>query len=82
MKTAISLPDPLFARIEAMAAEQGVSRSAFLARAAELYLERLDDDSLVERINAAIAAVGDPRDEWVIHHNDERLAAEAETERW
>ncbi len=66
MKTAISLPDALFARIEAMAAEQGVSRSAFLARAAELYLERLDDDSLVERINDVIAAAGDPRDEWVL----------------
>lgn len=78
MKTAISLPDSLFERVDAAANGQGVSRSAFLARAAELYLEYLDDDSLVERINAAMATVGDPRNEWALQQGVALLADQRE----
>lgn len=78
MKTAISLPDDLFERVDAAATAQGVSRSAFLARAAERYLAHLDDDSLVERINAAIVAVGDPRDEWALQQGVVVLADQGE----
>lgn len=74
MKTAISLPDPLFERVDAAAKGQGVSRSAFLARAAELYLEHLDDDSLVAQINAAVATAGDPRDDWALQQGVAVLA--------
>ncbi|MBX3093684.1 MAG: ribbon-helix-helix protein, CopG family [Cryobacterium sp.] len=66
MKTAISLPDGLFERIDSAASELGLSRSAFLARAAEHYLHELDTHALEARINDAVAAVGDPRDTWVV----------------
>lgn len=59
MKTAISLPDEVFAGVERGAAELGISRSEFFARAAQRYIAELDRDSLTERINAALAAAGE-----------------------
>ncbi len=55
MKTAISLPDETFERVEAAAKRLGVSRSEFFARAAERWLNDLDDDQTTEAINQAIA---------------------------
>lgn len=55
MKTAISLPDETFARVEAAAKRLGVSRSEFFARAAERWLNDLDDEQTTEAINQAIA---------------------------
>ena len=39
MKTAVSLPDPLFRRAEKVAARLGLSRSGLYRRALEAYLE-------------------------------------------
>ncbi len=58
MKTAISLPDATFARVEAAAGRLGISRSEVFVRAAEHYLDELDADSITNRINAALAAAG------------------------
>ncbi|MGI9000935.1 MAG: ribbon-helix-helix protein, CopG family [Pseudonocardia sp.] len=58
MKTAISLPDAMFARVEDAATRLGVSRSEIFARAAERYLDELDADSITDRINAALDAAG------------------------
>jgi len=55
MKTAISLPDETFERVEAAAKRLGVSRSEFFARAAERWLDDLDDRQTTEAINCAIA---------------------------
>jgi metal-responsive CopG/Arc/MetJ family transcriptional regulator len=54
VKTAISLPDDTFQRVEVAAARLGVSRSEFFARAAERWLHDLDDDQTTEAINRAI----------------------------
>jgi predicted DNA-binding protein len=54
MKTAISLPDETFERIEAAAKRLGVSRSEFFARAAERWLNDLEDNQTTEAINQAI----------------------------
>jgi hypothetical protein len=60
MKTAISLPDATFERIERAAKKLGVSRSEFFARAAERWLDDLDDEGVTDAINWAIAeAQGD-----------------------
>lgn len=58
MKTAISLPDATFARVDAAAGRLGISRSEVFARAAERYLDDLDADSVTDRINAVLAAAG------------------------
>jgi len=55
MKTAISLPDDTFRRVDDAARRLGVSRSEFFARAAERWLETLDDDGTTDAINHAIA---------------------------
>lgn len=54
MKTAISLPDDTFRRVEEAAKQLGVSRSEFFARAAERWLETLSDDGTTEAINRAL----------------------------
>jgi metal-responsive CopG/Arc/MetJ family transcriptional regulator len=57
MKTAISLPDETFERVEAAARQLGVSRSEFFAHAAERWLADLDDHETTEAINDAIAGL-------------------------
>lgn len=57
MKTAISLPDQTFARVEQAAARLGVSRSEFFARAAERWLRELDDTQTTAAIDRALDTV-------------------------
>jgi metal-responsive CopG/Arc/MetJ family transcriptional regulator len=57
MKTAISIPDATFARVEASAARLGVSRSEFFTRAAERWLADLDDAETTTAINAVLSAI-------------------------
>jgi predicted DNA-binding protein len=59
MKTAISVPDSTFARIEATAARLGVSRSEFFTTAAERWIAELEDGRTTAAIDAALAG-GDP----------------------
>jgi metal-responsive CopG/Arc/MetJ family transcriptional regulator len=54
MKTAISVPDGTFERASHRAADLGMSRSEFFARAAERYLDELDAQSLTGHIDAAL----------------------------
>ena len=57
MKTAISVPDSTFARVEQAAARLGVSRSEFYARAAEHWLAELESSTITNEIDAALAGV-------------------------
>jgi len=57
MKTAISLPDETFRRVDDAAKRLGVSRSEFFARAAERWLAALDDDGTTDAINRAIVGL-------------------------
>jgi len=58
MKTAISMADALFVRVDSKASQLGVSRSEFLSTAAERYLRSLAEQDLTARMNAAVAAAG------------------------
>jgi metal-responsive CopG/Arc/MetJ family transcriptional regulator len=58
MKTAISVPDEVFNQVESRAAELGISRSEFFARAARQYLDKLADASLTQQVDAALDAAG------------------------
>lgn len=58
MKTAISIPDETFERADRQAAALGVSRSELFTTAVQLYLDQLDEDSLTDRINAALDLAG------------------------
>jgi metal-responsive CopG/Arc/MetJ family transcriptional regulator len=59
IKTAISLPDDTFERVERAARKMGVSRSEFFARAAERWLDALDDNGTTDAVNRAIAGLPD-----------------------
>lgn len=57
VKVAISVPDDTFRRVDEAAKRLGVSRSEFFARAAERWLEDMDDDGTTGAINRAIAGL-------------------------
>ncbi|HEY2180490.1 MAG TPA: ribbon-helix-helix protein, CopG family [Solirubrobacteraceae bacterium] len=57
MKTAISVPDDTFERVDQAAKRLGVSRSEFYARAAQSWLDALEDEDTTDAINSAIARV-------------------------
>jgi metal-responsive CopG/Arc/MetJ family transcriptional regulator len=62
MKTAISLPDETFQQATRKAAELGISRSEFFARAARRYLDDLaaeSAESLTQQIDEALEVAGD-----------------------
>jgi metal-responsive CopG/Arc/MetJ family transcriptional regulator len=51
VKTAVSLPDPLFKRAETAAKKLGVSRSEFYARAIAEFLDRRQPEETTARLN-------------------------------
>lgn len=59
MKTAISIPDATFTRVETTAARLGVSRSEFFSRAAERWLAELDDAETTAAIDAVLDGAQD-----------------------
>lgn len=56
MKTAISIPDPLFEAAERLARSQGKSRSQLYAEALQSYLERHHEDDITRRLNEVFEA--------------------------
>jgi len=50
MKTAVSLPDELFKRAEAVAKKMDVSRSELYARALSGFLETLDEEAIAKSV--------------------------------
>lgn len=65
MKTAISIPDGLFAEANAFAQRSGRSRSALYAAAMREYLSRHATDDVTAAINAVCDEVGDEDLEFV-----------------
>jgi Ribbon-helix-helix protein, copG family len=58
VKTAISVPDETFEQATKQAAELGISRSEFFARAARRYLDELASHSLTHQVDEALLAAG------------------------
>ncbi len=53
VKTAISLPAPLFEKADAFARRQNISRSQLFARAVEEFLRHQESQALLESLNRA-----------------------------
>jgi len=51
MKTAVSLPDPLFEAADRLARQLGKSRSQLYAEAVREYLKRHRDEDITRRLN-------------------------------
>lgn len=62
MKTAISIPDAAFRRVERHAQRLGLSRSEFFTRAAERWADELDDAQLTRAVDDALDFIGDTDD--------------------
>lgn len=54
MKTAVSLPDPLFEEAERVAARLGLSRSELYARAISKFVREQSGDAITEAINRVV----------------------------
>jgi metal-responsive CopG/Arc/MetJ family transcriptional regulator len=76
VKTAISVPDETFQRVEQTARRLGMSRSEFYARAAQGWLDALEDEGTTEAINLAVDNV--PSDSAFTDAAAAALAAAAE----
>ena len=55
IRTAISIPESLFERVDALAKKANISRSRVFALAVEDYLRQLENEELLQAINAAYA---------------------------
>ena len=55
MKTAVSLPDDVFAEAEALAESRGLTRSGLYTAALREYLARHQPDSVTEALDAVYA---------------------------
>ena len=62
MKTAISIPDKLFAAAEREAKRRGVSRSKFYQEALEVLMKARKSHAVTEALNKSLAASPDPDD--------------------
>jgi metal-responsive CopG/Arc/MetJ family transcriptional regulator len=55
MKTAISLPDPVFEEAESLARQLGVSRSELYTNALKAYLRKYNRDQILDKLNQVYA---------------------------
>lgn len=62
MKTAISLPDELFHEADSLAGRLGKSRSQLYAEAISEYLAQHDAETVTDRMNQVLEAVGEGTD--------------------
>lgn len=51
MKTAISLPDSVFAEAEALAKQLGLSRSELYTKALQAYLQKYNRNQILNKLN-------------------------------
>lgn len=77
MKTAISIPDPIFQAAERLASRMKKSRSQVYSEALEEYVARRDPDTVTERINAVCDEV-DTRPDPFLTEAARRVLAETE----
>ena len=74
VKTAISLPDATFERVNKRAARLHLSRSEFFARAAEKYLDHLDSSSITDEIDDVVEQTKDDSGQAAVAAGLRRLA--------
>jgi predicted transcriptional regulator len=65
MKVAVSIPDPVFTKAEALAGRLRTSRSELYARALAAYVDRHAAEDVTAALNAVVDEVGGRPDEFV-----------------
>jgi predicted transcriptional regulator len=64
MKTAVSIPDDLYRRADALAQQQGKSRSQVYQEALAEYLSRREQSAVTAALDDVVAEVGANVDAW------------------
>ena len=75
IKTAISIREPLFEQVETLAHELNISRSRVFVLAVEEFIQRHQNQQLLEKINQAYDDFPDPTEQLYLnktrqHHRD------------
>jgi len=65
MKTAVSIPDDIFEKVDRFARRAKRSRSEVFSAALREYIARHASDEVTDAINRAVDDVGDQRDDFV-----------------
>ena len=78
MKTAISIPDPVFKAAEKFARRLGMSRSALYARAVERYLSEHRQYRVTEKLNEIYSEIDSDLDAELSDMQDATLQVESE----
>jgi len=65
MKTAVSIPDPIFAEAEMLARQLGTSRSEIYARALRAFIGNHAPDRVTRSMNDVVDSVGASSDSFV-----------------
>lgn len=65
MKTAVSIPDPVFAAADGLAKRLGITRSKLYARALGAFVANHSPEGITEAMNAALDSVGEAPDPFV-----------------
>jgi metal-responsive CopG/Arc/MetJ family transcriptional regulator len=73
MKTAISLPDEIFARADDFAAKHNLSRSALFTAALREYLKAHQKDDLIAQIDSVMDDIGDKREDALLSKSKSTL---------
>ena len=71
MKTAISMPDELFAQTEKFAKRHRLTRSALVSKAVEEYLRKRQSNEITAQLNALYATVDSSLDPALARMQDE-----------
>jgi antitoxin MazE6 len=64
MKTAVSIPDPLFERAEALAQRLGKTRSQVYREALADYVARREPDAVTSSLDEVVDELGGGTEEW------------------
>jgi metal-responsive CopG/Arc/MetJ family transcriptional regulator len=67
MKTAISIPDPVFEAAETLAHRLGVSRSELYAKAVDAFVKHHGSQGVTARLNDVYASEDNPLEEGYYH---------------
>jgi metal-responsive CopG/Arc/MetJ family transcriptional regulator len=65
MKTAVSIPDPVFAAADGLAKRLGITRSKLYARALGAFVASHEPESVTEAMNAALDGIGETPDPFI-----------------
>jgi hypothetical protein len=65
MKTAVSIPDPVFVAADGLAKRLGITRSKLYARALGAFVASHQPESITEAMNAALEGIGEASDPFV-----------------